>query len=50
MNCKICNQEADKIFNALVLYKYNVDYFQCKNCGFAQTEKPIGLKRLMLVQ
>lgn len=44
MNCKICNQETDKIFNALVLYKYNVDYFQCKNCGFAQTEKPYWLE------
>ena len=44
MNCKICDSETYKIFNAVVLNKYNVDYFQCKNCGFAQTEKPYWLQ------
>jgi Zn ribbon nucleic-acid-binding protein len=43
MNCKICNQESKKIFNAKVLYKHNVSYFQCVNCGFAQTETPFWL-------
>lgn len=43
MNCKICNQETSKIFNAQVLYKYDVTYYQCKNCGFGQTEEPYWL-------
>jgi len=44
MNCKICNKETQKIFNHLVLNKYNVDYFFCNSCGFIQTEKPYWLK------
>lgn len=43
MNCKICQNETSKIFEAIVLYKYKVNYFQCPNCGFAQTEKPYWL-------
>ena len=44
MNCKICNNKTQKIFNAKVLYKYEVDYFQCTVCGFAQTEQPHWLQ------
>lgn len=44
MNCKICQNETTKIFNATVLYKHEVSYFQCKKCGFAQTEKPYWLE------
>ena len=44
MNCKICQSETIKIFNATVLYKYDVSYYQCKNCSFAQTEKPYWLE------
>jgi len=43
MNCKICQNETSKIFDAIVLYKYEVSYFQCPKCGFAQTEKPYWL-------
>jgi len=43
MNCKICQSPSSKIFTAKVLYKYDVDYFQCGHCGFAQTEKPYWL-------
>lgn len=43
MNCKICNKETQKIFNHLVLNKYNVDYFFCNSCGFIQTEEPYWL-------
>lgn len=44
MNCKICQNPSRKIFSATILYKYNVDYFQCTNCGFAQTEKSYWLE------
>ena len=44
MNCKICQSSSQKIFTAKVLYKYNVDYYQCSKCGFGQTEKPYWLE------
>lgn len=43
MNCKICQNQTQKLFTAKVLYKYDVDYFQCQTCGFGQTEKPFWL-------
>ncbi len=44
MNCSICQKETKKIFNTKVLYKYDVDYYQCPNCGFGQTENPYWLE------
>jgi hypothetical protein len=44
MNCKICQNETKKIFNAKVLYKYDVDYFQCQTCSFGQTESPYWIE------
>ena len=44
MKCKICQHETSAIFNAVVLYKYDVAYYQCKNCGFGQTEQPYWLE------
>ena len=43
MECKICQNQTKKLFNAKVLYKYDIDYFQCQTCGFGQTEKPYWL-------
>lgn len=43
MNCKICNQCLKKVFNHLVLNKYQVDYYFCNDCGFIQTENPYWL-------
>lgn len=36
--CKICCSTVNKIFNAKILFKYDVDYFECSNCKFIQTE------------
>lgn len=44
MKCKICNHNANLIFKAKVLDKYEVSYFQCSNCKLIQTEKPYWLK------
>lgn len=44
MVCKICGASTSKIFSALVLKKYNIDYFICSKCDFIQTEKPFWLK------
>jgi Methyltransferase domain len=43
-HCKICNEIAKKVFNAQILNKYNIDYFQCEKCDFVQTEKAYWLK------
>ena len=44
MQCKVCESKTEKIFNALVLKKYSVDYYKCSNCGFIQTEEPYWLE------
>ncbi len=44
MKCKICESESHKFAKASVLGKYDIDYFQCSNCGFVQTEEPYWLE------
>jgi hypothetical protein len=36
--CKICGSETYPVFKALVLNKYDVQYYKCKSCDFVQTE------------
>lgn len=43
MNCKICSAESDFFADGIVLYKYQIKYYKCKNCGFLQTEEPYWL-------
>ncbi len=43
VNCKVCGSISNKFDTAKILNKYNVDYFQCSNCGFVQTENPYWL-------
>jgi len=44
MKCKICNNDANILFKAKILNKYDVDYFKCGQCSFIQTEKPYWLE------
>lgn len=44
MNCKICCQNTEKIFNKKILLKYDVSYFRCSKCFFIQTEEPYWLE------
>lgn len=41
--CKICGAEATLFDNGLLLRRYQVKYFRCKECGFVQTETPYWL-------
>jgi glycosyltransferase involved in cell wall biosynthesis len=41
--CKICGSDSHYFSTAKILQKYDVDYFQCSNCGFVQTEHPYWL-------
>jgi 2-polyprenyl-3-methyl-5-hydroxy-6-metoxy-1,4-benzoquinol methylase len=43
MACKICNGEQTHLFVKKVLRKYDVGYYQCKNCNFIQTDEPFWL-------
>ncbi|MBD2148115.1 glycosyltransferase [Sphaerospermopsis sp. FACHB-1194] len=41
--CKVCGSDSHYFSTAKILQKYDVDYFQCSNCGFVQTEHPYWL-------
>ena len=41
--CKICDSDSHFFAKAKILQKYDVNYFQCSNCGFVQTEDPYWL-------
>lgn len=42
-HCKICNSATLFFASGLILSKYTISYFRCKNCGFLQTEEPYWL-------
>jgi uncharacterized C2H2 Zn-finger protein len=44
MNCRICGNKAEALFNKKVLNKYGVEYFRCPNCEYIFTEEPYWLK------
>jgi 2-polyprenyl-3-methyl-5-hydroxy-6-metoxy-1,4-benzoquinol methylase len=41
--CKICNSNTYSIFSDKILKKYSVQYLQCDNCSFIQTEEVFWL-------
>lgn len=44
IRCKVCEAESQNFGKGILLNKYEVDYFQCSNCGFVQTEDPYWLE------
>jgi hypothetical protein len=44
MSCKICGGDSELQHKAVLLNKYDVSYFRCRECGFLQTEDPYWLK------
>ena len=42
--CPICKNSREKIFNAKVLHKYDVDFVHCKSCGLIQAKDPYWLE------
>ncbi|BAZ32862.1 type 11 methyltransferase [Cylindrospermum sp. NIES-4074] len=44
IKCKACKTDSYAFAKAVLLGKYKVDYFQCSNCGFVQTEEPYWLE------
>lgn len=44
MKCKICNSKTKEIFKARIMGNYTIQYYQCPNCKFLQTENEYWLK------
>ena len=44
MKCKVCGKEAEIKFTTKVLYKYDADYFFCRNCKFLFAGNPFWLE------
>ncbi|HIK33398.1 MAG TPA: glycosyltransferase [Oscillatoriales cyanobacterium M59_W2019_021] len=42
--CKVCGSLSRPFDRATLLQKYEVNYFQCSQCGFVQTEEPYWLE------
>ena len=42
--CRICGALSEFAFTAKVMTKYDVQYFQCPECNFIQTEEPHWLE------
>ena len=43
MLCKICENKSEYFAEAKILFKYDIKYYKCPNCGFIQTEEPYWL-------
>lgn len=44
MKCRICNAETNFFDKGRILYKYDIKYFKCSECGAIQTEEPYWLQ------
>jgi 2-polyprenyl-3-methyl-5-hydroxy-6-metoxy-1,4-benzoquinol methylase len=44
MKCRICGGDAPRLFEALILNRYQIEYYKCPNCSFIQTEEPYWLE------
>ena len=41
--CPICDGEMSIFDEAMILKKYKVNYWECRECGFIQTDNPYWL-------
>ena len=41
--CRLCEGEATFLFERKILRKYEIKYYECKDCGSLQTEEPYWL-------
>ena len=42
-SCKICSFDCQHFDKAILMGKYEINYYRCPNCGFVQTEDPYWL-------
>ena len=43
IECRVCGGASAFHFSAMILNKYDINYYHCDNCFFLQTEKPFWL-------
>jgi hypothetical protein len=44
MNCRLCHNNSDELFEATILDKYKIKYYSCSKCNLLRTEKPYWLE------
>lgn len=44
MECRVCASASQPLARARILFKHDIEYFRCPDCGFVQTERPYWLK------
>ncbi len=44
MECRICTRNVSRFAETMILSRYTIQYYVCKNCGFLQTEEPYWLQ------
>jgi hypothetical protein len=40
MKCKVCGGDAARVFDATLLFRHEVAFYHCGQCGFLQTQQP----------
>lgn len=48
MECPICKEKGRAIFQGKIMGKYEIQYYQCRNCAFVYTERPYWLEESYL--
>lgn len=43
-NCNICHTPQNPVFTGKILQKHTIQYYECPNCGYINTEKPYWLE------
>ncbi len=43
--CRVCGDNAQFLFSGLLLLNHSIEYFECKNCSYVQTEYPFWLEK-----
>lgn len=44
LSCKICGTDSFLSFKNILLFKYEVSFYQCHSCGYIQSEEPFWLE------
>lgn len=44
VRCNICDFDSSPFANAVILGRYDIQYYSCGHCGFIQTETPFWLE------
>lgn len=43
MNCRLCSSSKSRLFSNAKIFELDVQYYECRSCGYVQTEQPTWL-------